>query len=172
MLEQKNCTIAAELKKLRELQESGAGTVDNSLEMEAPVQYSANKYSETDIPSTPTNQKHTFPKLPAKSEQGARKTPSSTSALKQPARHSSSAVMKQVTTYYGEVNISCEPVSASSELKKGQRVVVSRSSGSSNEYGTVRVVNVSINMKPGFIGIEMDLPSMFLYILTNALLKF
>ena len=140
-----------------------------------PVQYSANKYSETEnvyVPSAPTNQKYTSLKLPAKS---ARKKPSSTSstlALKQPTRHSGSAVMKQVTTKDGEINISCEPVSASSELKKGQRVVVSRSCGSSNECGTVRVVNVSIDMKPDFIGIEMDLPSMFLYILTNALLKF
>jgi len=143
-----------------------------------PTQYSTGKYSDVEkahVPSAPTNQKHTSPKLPAKSGQGSRKPPSSTSstsALKQPTRRPGSAVMKQVTTKDGEVNILCEPVSASSELKKGQRVVVSRSSGSSNECGTVRVVNVSIDMKPGFIGIEMDLPSMFLYILTNALLKF
>ena len=138
-----------------------ASLSDHSVTSEVS-QYSATSYSDIEKAShtvpAPTNQKHTSPKLPSKAGQGSKKTPSS---IKPPTRRPSNTVMKQVTTKDGEANLSCEPVSTVHEIKKGQRVVVSRSGGSSNECGTVKVVNVSIDGKPGFVGIEMDLPSMF-----------
>ena len=100
-------------------------------------------------------------KTPSKiSPQSVKMLPTSSGipgALKQP---SSKSVIKEVVTARGNQTVSCEPVSAIVEIKKGQRVVVSRAN--SCEYGTVRAVNVLIGGKiKGFIGIEMDLPSTY-----------
>ena len=83
----------------------------------------------------------------------------SASTTRQPTKRTSKSIIKQVVTADGEESVSCEPFSSLTEVKKGQRVIVSRTI--STEYGTVRAVNVTIdvNMK-GFIGVEMDLPSM------------
>ena len=78
----------------------------------------------------------------------------------QPSKRTGKSVIKQVETANGKQDVSCEPVSLSVAVKKGQRVVVCRANNS-NEYGTVRAVNVTIDTKKGFIGVEMDLPSMY-----------
>jgi len=137
----------------------------------APVQYSATKYSDMEkashIATAQTKQSYQSPstsKLPTKGLQGPRKIPSaatshapSPSTVKKLNKRSGKAVVKQVTTSMsGErAQVWCEPVTS---VSKGQRVVVTRTGG--DECGTVRVVNVAIGTKTGFIGIEMDLPSM------------
>ena len=97
------------------------------------------------------------------SPQSVRKLPTSSGtpgALKQPSRRTSKSVIKEVVTASGNQTVSCEPVSAIVEIKKGQRVIVSRAN--SSEYGTVRAVDVSIDAKTkGFVGVEMDLPSTY-----------
>ena len=91
------------------------------------------------------------------SPQSAKKTSASGHFTKQ----TSKSIIKQVTTANGEESVSCEPVSSLAEVKKGQRVVVCQAN--SDECGTVRAVNVTIDAKnKGFIGVEMDLPSMFM----------
>ena len=87
-------------------------------------------------------------------------TPSGTpGALKQPSKRTSKSAIKQVVvTASGKQTVACEPVGSFVDIKKEQRVVVSRTN--STEYGTVKAVNVSIAGKTGFIGVEMDLPSM------------
>ena len=104
--------------------------------------------------STPTS------KNPTPSPQSAKKQPPTpSSSLKQPSKRTGKSVIKQVETANGKQDVSCEPVSSIAEVKKGQRVVVCRAN--STEYGTVRAVNVAIDTKKGFIGVEMDLPSMY-----------
>ena len=89
-----------------------------------------------------------------------RNSPGPPSALKQPTKRTAKSVTKQVETGNGKQEVLCEPVSSAVEVKKGQRVVVCRSS-LSTECGTVRAVNVAIDAaKKGWIGVEMDLPSM------------
>ena len=83
----------------------------------------------------------------------------SASTTRQPTKQTTKSFIKQVVTADGEESISCEPFSSLTEVKKGQRVIVSRAI--STECGTVRAVNVTIDVKSkGFIGVEMDLPSM------------
>ena len=81
-------------------------------------------------------------------------------ALKQPSKRTGNSVIKQVETANGKQDVSCESVGSAVEVKKGQRVVVCRAN--STEYGTVRAVNVAIDVKKGFTGVEMDLPSMYI----------
>ena len=92
----------------------------------------------------------------------AKKLPTSSDTLgglKKPSRRTNKSVFKQVVvTASGKQTVACEPVHSFVEIKKEQRVVVSRAS--STEYGTVKATNVSIAGKTGFIGVEMDLPSM------------
>ncbi|XP_065907298.1 uncharacterized protein [Dysidea avara] len=105
------------------------------------------------------SQKYPSPKLLTKVEKGSRKIPSSPSIKSPFSRQSmaNSMTFDQANTKDGELSLSCEPASAPHELKEGQRVVISRSGGS--ECGTVKVINVSIGGKPGFVGIELDFPS-------------
>jgi len=135
------------------------------------TQYSATKYSDMDKvlhnAPAPTNQNYqslSASKLPTKGQQGSRKIPSaasshtpSSSIVKKPSKRSSKAIIKQATTSMSgkKAQVWCEPVTSVSE---GQRVLVTRTN--SDECGTVRVVNVIIGTKTGFVGIEMDLPSM------------
>ena len=81
----------------------------------------------------------------------------SPSLVKKPTKRSSKAIIKQATTSTSgkKTPVWCEPVTS---VSKGQRVVIGQSGG--DECGTVRVVNVTIGSKTGFVGIEMDLPSM------------
>ena len=81
----------------------------------------------------------------------------SASTTRQPTKRTSKSVIKQVVTADGEESVSCEPFNLPTEVKKGQRVVVSRAT--STECGTVRAVNVTIDTRRGFVGVEMDLPS-------------
>ena len=95
------------------------------------------------------------------SPQNARKSSTSGGTTRRPIKRTSKSVIKQVVTADGEESVSCEPVSSHAEVKKGQRVVVSRTS--STEYGTVRVVNKTSDVKlKGFIGVELDLQSMYI----------
>ena len=81
--------------------------------------------------------------------------------LKQPTKRTAKSVTKQVETANGKQDVWCEPVTSAFEVRKGQRVVVYRTC--STEYGTVRAVNMAIDAKKkGFIGVEMDLPSMYI----------
>ena len=77
-----------------------------------------------------------------------------------PIRQKAKSTIKQVETANGKQDVSCEPVSSTTGVKKGQRVVVCRAT--SNEYGTVRAVNVAIEGRKGYTGVEMDLPSMYI----------
>ena len=92
----------------------------------------------------------------------AKKLPTTSSgALKQPSKQTAKSIIKQVETANGKQDVSCEPVDSAVEVKKGQRVVVCRTN--STEYGTVRAVDVIIDgytTKKGYVGVEMDLPSM------------
>ena len=106
--------------------------------------------------STPTTKSSTTVKA---SPQSARKSaPTPTSAIKQPGKRTAKSVIKQVETVNGTQDVTCEPISLPTEVKKAQRVVVCRAN--STEYGTVRAVNVAIEATKKFIGVEMDLPSM------------
>ena len=87
------------------------------------------------------------------SSQGTKKV---SSALRRPNWRT---VIKEVDIANGKQAALCEPVSSTLEVKKGQRVVVCRAAG--NGYGTVRAVNVSIDGKKNFTGVEMDLPSTY-----------
>ena len=86
------------------------------------------------------------------------KLPPSSGAVKKLPRWSSKSIIKQVATASGEQSVWCDPVSSLTEVKKGQRVLVGRAN--SIDCGTVRVVNVTIEGKKGFTGVELDLPSM------------
>ena len=66
---------------------------------------------------------------------------------------------KLVTTAEGKECVSCRPISSATKVWKGERVIVCRAN--STEYGTVRAVNVTIDGKRGFTGVEMDLPSKY-----------
>ena len=124
--------------------------------------------STSDVPSTPGRHSEkgkvanlSTPKNPTPSKtspQSGKKLSTSGGATRQPTKRTSKSIIKQVMTADGEENVSCEPISLPTEVKKGQRVVVSRTN--STECGTVRAVNVTIDTKRGFVGVEMDLPSM------------
>ena len=91
--------------------------------------------------------------------QKVKKLSTSGGVTRQPTKRTTKSIIKQVMTADGEESISCEPINLSTEVKKGQRVIVSRAN--STECGTVRAVNVTIDVRSkGFIGVEMDLPSM------------
>jgi len=121
------------------------------------LQSSGKQHSDMGI-VTPTPKNSTSSKVPSRAP---KKSPASASKVKQqPSKLTGKSVIKQVVTANGEQSVSCEPISSVSEVKVGERVVVCRTN--SNEYGTVRVVNVSIETKKGYIGVEMDLPSMYI----------
>ena len=138
----------------RQLSISDVPSIQSSLE-------SSGKHSDsrkvTNL-STPTS------KNPKASPQSGKKLPTTPSgALKQPTKRTAKSVIKQVKTANGKQDVSCEPVDSAFEVKKGQRVVVCRTT--STEYGTVRAVDVAIDAtKKGFTGVEMDLPSMYMYV--------
>ena len=95
------------------------------------------------------------------SPQSAKKLSTSGGATRQPIKRTAKSIIKQVVTADGEESVSCEPISLQNEVRKGLRVVVSRTS--STECGTVRAVNVTIGGKGGYVGVEMDLPSTYVY---------
>ncbi|XP_065906919.1 uncharacterized protein [Dysidea avara] len=143
-----------------------ASLSDHSVTSEVS-QYSATSYSDMEkvshIVPAPTNQNYQSPSKLPKGPQGPRKIPTassshtaSPSSVKKPTKRSSKSIIKQATTSTSgeKTPVCCEPVTS---VSKGQRVVVGRSGG--DECGTVRVVNVTIGAKTGFVGIEMDLPS-------------
>ena len=66
---------------------------------------------------------------------------------------------KAVITADGILNVLCQPISTLDELHTGDRVVVHRCSG--NECGTVRALYVKIDKKPCYVGVELDLPSLW-----------
>ena len=124
--------------------------------------------STSDVPSIPGRHSDkgkvanlSTPKNPTPSKtspQSGKKLSMSGGATRQPIKRTSKSVIKQVVTDDGEESVSCEPISSPTEVKKGQRVVVSRTN--STEYGTVRAGYVTIDGKRNFTGVEMDLPSM------------
>jgi len=67
--------------------------------------------------------------------------------------------MMIVITADGMSNILCKSINTLDELHTGERVVVRRSSG--NECGTVRALYVKIDKKPCYVGVELDLPSLW-----------
>ena len=67
---------------------------------------------------------------------------------------------KKVVTANGELNVMCEAIHVMSELHKGEKVVVHRYNNI-NEYGTVRALHVTINNKPWYVGVELDLPGLY-----------
>ena len=109
--------------------------------------------------STPTSKNGTPSKTSPQSAKKVITTPSG--GLKQPTKRTSKSVIKQVETANGKQDVWCEPVTSAVEVRKGQRVVVCRTS--STEYGTVRALHVAIEGKKGFTGVEMDLPSMYIH---------
>ena len=113
--------------------------------------HSSGKYSDKHL-----SMQTSLPKIPNKSPQGTKKV---SSALRQPNKRTAKSVIKEVDIANGKQEALCEPVSSTLEVKKGQRVVVCRAAG--NGYGTVRAVNVSIDGKKNFTGVEMDLPSTY-----------
>ena len=68
-------------------------------------------------------------------------------------------VSKQVVTSHGVSNVKCEEINRMSELYLGKRIIVYRYYQNINEFGTVRKLNVIINRKPRYVGVELDLPS-------------
>ena len=103
------------------------------------------------------------------SPQNAKKLSTSGGATRQPIKRTSKSVIKQVVTADGEESVSCEPFSSQAEVKKGLRVVVSRTS--STECGTVRAANATIDGRRGFVGLELDLPSMYVYNVQKVLIN-
>ena len=77
--------------------------------------------------------------------------------VSQPTIH----LYKKVMTSHGESNVMCKAIHAMSELRKGEKVVVHRYYHDVNEYGTVRALNVTINNKPWYVGVELDLPGLY-----------
>ena len=126
-------------------------SASDMLPVQSPL-HSSGKHSDKRL-STQTSVSKTANKSP----QGAKKLPS---AIKQPNKRTAKSVIKEVETGDGKQNVSCEPISSPFDLKKGQRVVVCRATN--YECGTVRAVNVSIESKKGFTGVEMDLPSTYI----------
>ena len=68
----------------------------------------------------------------------------------------------KVVTAHGKSSVKCERINRMSELHLGKRVIVYRYYQHINEYGTVRKLNVIINKKPCYVGVELDLPSLLL----------
>ena len=123
-----------------------------------PAQPSPGKHSDKGKPShlTSPTTKNLTPSTA--SPQTHKKLPPSGGGVKKLPRRSSKSIIKQVATASGEQSVWCDPVSSLTEVKKGQRVLVGRAN--SIDCGTVRVVNVTIEGKKGFTGVELDLPSM------------
>ena len=70
---------------------------------------------------------------------------------------------KKVVTARGEINVTCEAIRVMSELHKGERMVVHRYYHGINEYGTVRALSVTVDNKPWYVGVELDLPGWYTY---------
>ena len=87
----------------------------------------------------------------------------SSSLSKIQTKHIQRTEMMIVITNDGKSNVLCEPIRTLDELHTGERVVVHRSSG--NEYGTIRALYVRIDKKPCYVGMELDLPSLWFTIL-------
>ena len=98
--------------------------------------------------------------------QKVKKLSTSGGATRQPTKRTTKSIIKQVMTADGEESVSCEPINLPTEVKKGQRVIVSQAN--STEYGTVRAVSVTIDGKRNFTGVELDLPSMCSYIVQEV----
>ena len=129
---------------------------------QTPVRHSdKGKATNLSAPRNPTPSKT--------SPQNAKKLSTSGGATRQPIKRTFKSVIKQVVTADGEESVSCEPFSSQAEVKKGLRVVVSRTS--STEYGTVRAANATIDGKRGFVGLELDLPSMYVYNVQKVLIN-
>ena len=74
---------------------------------------------------------------------------------------------KKVVTSHGEPDVMCGAIHMMSELHKGEKVVVHRYYHNVNEYGTVRALNLTINNKPWYVGVELDLPGLYANVATS-----
>jgi len=69
-------------------------------------------------------------------------------------------IRKSVCTASGEDIVMCKQIVDVSDLSCGQKVVTQRTNDK-YQYGTVRAFPKYINGKTNFVGVELDLPSMF-----------
>ena len=142
-------------------QRSSTCTSDIPSAHQTPVRHSGKgKATNLSAPRNPTPSKT--------SPQNAKKL-STSGGTRQPIKQTSKSVIKQVVTANGEESVSCEPFSSQAEVKKGLRVVVSQAN--SNEYGTVRAANATIDGRRGFVGLELDLSSMYVYNVQKVLIN-